>query len=139
MLRSFDGNLFTIDPNHFFGKNAAEDAAAAEYFATAIKKYVARHPCVVDFYKVNGERRLMLCTTNPELIPASPSSVGEGKVLRPKPANVVPAYDLVAEGWRSFRIDHVFSIWFNDKASMEEMREFHSELLRDQADLCGNG
>lgn len=61
--------------------------------------------CVVEFTKVNGDRREMTCTLNEAHTPVY--VVKEG--AKPKPVNeeVVSVYDINAKGWRSFRVANV--------------------------------
>lgn len=63
---------------------------------------------VVTFSKVNGDERVMTCTLDNSLIPQdNQKSVAKS----PKPVNeeVLPVWDVKAQGWRSFRIDNVIS------------------------------
>lgn len=69
-----------------------------------LRKHLAAGWVNVNFKKINGEKRAMVCTTNPELIPAEQLSEGAGRKVNP---DVVAAWDLNAEGWRSFRLDRV--------------------------------
>lgn len=59
----------------------------------------------VEFTKKNGDKRVMNCTTNLDLIPESehPSEDRANYINE----EVVRAYDVDAEGWRSFRVDSV--------------------------------
>ena len=62
--------------------------------------------CVVEFVKVNGDSRTMVCTLKESLLPENVSIV-----VPPKQENedVLATWDVQAEGWRSFRIDSVKS------------------------------
>jgi len=62
--------------------------------------------CVVEFVKVNGDSRTMVCTLKESLLPENVSIV-----VPPKQENedVIATWDIQAEGWRSFRIDSVKS------------------------------
>lgn len=65
--------------------------------------------CRVVFTKVNGETRDMRCTLVRDMIPTDqqPMTLEEDKV---QPAqDVVRVFDLVANGWRSFKVDNVTS------------------------------
>jgi len=64
---------------------------------------------LVDFIKVDGTNRSMVCTRNFNYIPESdhPKSSDNNK---PVNENVVVVYDLEAKGWRSFRVDSVVNI-----------------------------
>jgi hypothetical protein len=60
----------------------------------------------VGFTKVNGERRLMVCTLDDAKIPGSYLPLHPEYKRSPEVCSV---WDLEANGWRSFRWDSVFS------------------------------
>lgn len=62
----------------------------------------------VTFTKVDGEQRVMPCTLSPEYLPESEvsRSRGDGEVNK----NVVRAYAIDKQAWRSFRVENVTSI-----------------------------
>lgn len=62
----------------------------------------------VRFKKVNGDERLMTCTLDTNLIPQDNQ---ESAIKSPKAVNeeVLPVWDVKAQGWRSFRLDSVIS------------------------------
>jgi hypothetical protein len=64
----------------------------------------------VTFTKVNGERRIMRCTLDPRYMP--PMTTNQIKHLDESHAkeenkDVIACWDVVANGWRSFRVDSV--------------------------------
>lgn len=68
--------------------------------------------CEVEFTKVNGEKRIMPCTLNEALIPATP--VQEHNTDAPKKEkkinpDVLNVWCLDKKEWRSFRIANVIS------------------------------
>lgn len=67
-----------------------------------------KRECRVIFKKTNGEERDMRCTLKEEIVPVSKV---EATATKPHPVNdnVIPVWDLKAEGWRSFRVDSVIS------------------------------
>ena len=67
---------------------------------------------VVSFRKADATLRLMLCTLQSAYLPPPPVVDPSKPAKAKKPANdeVVPVWDLEAKGWRSFRVDAVFSI-----------------------------
>lgn len=66
--------------------------------------------CRVIFKKVNGEERDMQCTLREDLIPAATKSYPiTQKKVRSISEEVLPVYDINAEGWRSFRVANVVS------------------------------
>lgn len=62
------------------------------------------------FTKKDGTDREMICTTNSDLIPSAPiveSTDAEPKKEKKVNEDVMPVYDLEAQGWRSFRWDSI--------------------------------
>lgn len=66
--------------------------------------------CEITFTKVNGEERVMKCTLNEKLLPAQ-IDLEEAIQNKSKKSNpdVYAVYDVVANGWRSFRWDSLIS------------------------------
>ena len=64
-------------------------------------------PAIVTFTKVDGSKRVMRCTTNPNNIPKELQPTGTERYLNPDVARV---FDLDLNEWRSFRINSVISI-----------------------------
>jgi len=70
-----------------------------------------RHNIVsVTFTKVNGEERVMRCTLQANHIPNAPTQNGELVVEGKSSSNNVSAWDVEANGWRSFRIASVKNV-----------------------------
>lgn len=72
-----------------------------------------RHNVVtVAFTKVNGEDRVMKCTLRGDQIPNPGTKNGDIVVESQNQtnSNTVPAWDVDALGWRSFRISSVKSV-----------------------------
>ena len=66
--------------------------------------------CRVIFKKVSGEERDMMCTLDPNIIPAaSAEDPLSQKKFRAVNEEVIPVWDVKAQGWRSFRVDSVIS------------------------------
>lgn len=63
---------------------------------------------VVTFTKVNGEQRVMTCTLDSNLIP-DPIEIKADKSPKAPNEEVLPVWDVNANGWRAFRIDSVIS------------------------------
>lgn len=63
---------------------------------------------IVEFTKVNGDYRKMICTLNESVLPPATKddSVTQKKVREVNP-EVCVVYDVNAKGWRSFRWDSV--------------------------------
>jgi hypothetical protein len=66
----------------------------------------------VHFTKVDGENRLMRCTLKPTLLPelyrTDPAQQNEERTFHNQNPGVISAWDIQANGWRSFRIDSVY-------------------------------
>jgi len=60
---------------------------------------------LVDFTKVSGERRVLKCTLKTDVIPPKK----EGSTTSRISDDVIAAWDIDNNGWRSFRIDSVNS------------------------------
>jgi hypothetical protein len=69
-----------------------------------------KRECRVIFRKVNGESRDMICTLNPDVIPAATKSdpLSQTKV-RELNEEVLAVWDTKAAGWRAFRVENVIS------------------------------
>lgn len=71
----------------------------------------------VTFTKVNGDERVMDCTLRSDLIPEAMLPKTDGNLSLTegvdRTVNVVRAYDIKAEGWRSFRVENVKNIASN--------------------------
>jgi len=66
--------------------------------------------CKVTFTKVNGDTRIMSCTLNSSVIPSEEAPHNPASPDAPTSARtdaVIAVYDVIAEGWRSFRVDNV--------------------------------
>ena len=73
--------------------------------------------CQVVFEKVDGEKRTMNCTLNPN-IANMPQPLQE-QSNRSKNPNVIAVWDLDANDWRSFRVDSVESFIPNSRTLTE--------------------
>lgn len=64
----------------------------------------------VEFTKVNGERRVMLCTLREDILKDAPYAQDGNKVVeRSANKTVVRCLDVAKNEWRSFRTDNVIS------------------------------
>jgi hypothetical protein len=86
-----------------------------------VRSLLQKQPITVTFTKADGTDRDMLCTLNPEELPAIAVQTGpvdgivsESKKPRKDPKEPDPAvikvYDLEAKSWRSFRMDRLKKI-----------------------------
>lgn len=71
---------------------------------------LTQRTCRVIFKKTNGEERDMLCTLQEGVVPvASKEDPLSQKKVRSINEEVIPVWDVNAQGWRSFRVDSVIS------------------------------
>lgn len=62
----------------------------------------------VTFTKVNGEERIMSCTLREDIVPQTEGTSEFDN--RAHNDNVVPAWDIDKQGWRSFRLDNLKAV-----------------------------
>jgi hypothetical protein len=89
-----------------------------------LRNQLTQNVMVVDFTKLNGEKRVMTCTLREDIKPpATKTDTMSLKKVRDVTEAVVSVWDVNAKGWRSFRYDRVNSVnvvdtydkeWFNN-------------------------
>lgn len=72
--------------------------------------------CEVEFTKKNGENRQLTCTLNMNMVEKEYHPKESG-VARPKNLDVIAAFDLEKQAWRSFRVDSVNSFRVTENAN----------------------
>ena len=70
-----------------------------------MREILQANVCEVQFTKADGSPRTMRCTLMPDSLPPLKT---DGK-QRAENLDIVPVWDVEAEGWRSFRVDSVKS------------------------------
>lgn len=69
-----------------------------------LRQFVAE----VTFTKVNGQQRVMRCTLRPDLLPEKyVTEEAAEREFHETNQETIRAWDLQANGWRSFRMDSV--------------------------------
>ena len=89
-----------------------------------LRNQLTQNVMVVDFTKLNGDKRVMTCTLREDIKPpATKTDTMSLKKVRDMTEAVVSVWDVNAKGWRSFRYDRVNSVnivdeydqkWFNN-------------------------
>jgi hypothetical protein len=70
---------------------------------------LAKRVVTVTFNKINGDRRVMDCTRNLDLVP--PSMWPKNNVIEDQSRlSMLRVFDVKAQGWRSFSIDNVLEL-----------------------------
>jgi hypothetical protein len=70
-----------------------------------LAEWLSQGECVVTFRKVNGEIRDMPCTLQAEMLPVQLAE----STRKPNP-DVMLAFLVDKQAWRSFRLDNVISV-----------------------------
>jgi hypothetical protein len=85
-----------------------------------LKNLLEQNVVVVDFTKLDGDKRVMTCTLREDMKPAATKSdpLSQKKVREVSDA-VVSVWDVNAQGWRSFRYDRVNSVDIVDEYKNE--------------------
>lgn len=75
-----------------------------------IELSLKRGKFLVDFTKVNGDQRKLLCTLSQKFMPNAEFNVSRASAKRQKPTETLSVWDLESESWKSFRINSVKSM-----------------------------
>jgi hypothetical protein len=76
-----------------------------------LRNQLTQNVMVVDFTKLNGDKRVMTCTLREDIKPpATKTDTMSLKKVRDVTEAVVSVWDVNAKGWRSFRYDRVNSV-----------------------------
>ena len=79
---------------------------------TDLKNLLDQNVVVVDFTKLNGDKRVMTCTLREDMKPpATKTDTMSQKKVREISDAVVSVWDVNAKGWRSFRYDRINSVY----------------------------
>ena len=89
-----------------------------------LKNLLEQNVLVVDFTKLNGDKRVMTCTLREDMKPrATKDDALSQKAVREVSDAVVSVWDVNAKGWRSFRYDRINAVdivdnyeqnWYNN-------------------------
>lgn len=71
-----------------------------------LKQALTESTVRVEFTKLDGTHRSMLCTKNASSIPSAAMPTGSGKKEND---TVISVYDLEKSAWRSIKIDNILS------------------------------
>ena len=76
-----------------------------------LKNLLDQNVVVVDFTKLNVDKRIMTCTLREDMKPpATKTDTMSQKKVREISDAVVSVWDVNAKGWRSFRYDRINSV-----------------------------
>jgi hypothetical protein len=85
-----------------------------------LKKLLEQNVVVVDFTKLNGDKRVMTCTLREDIKPrATKADPLSQKKVREVSDAVVSVWDVNAKGWRSFRYERVNAVDIVDEYEQE--------------------
>lgn len=77
------------------------------FVRSEVKETLQSNVATVTFTKANGEERVMKCTLKEEFLPPRNEDGAEERLVN---LDVLPVWDIEAEGWRSFRIDSIKNV-----------------------------
>lgn len=85
-----------------------------------LDKLLEQNVLVVDFTKLNGDKRVMTCTLREDMKPKATKKdpISQEKVRKVSDA-VVSVWDVNAKGWRSFRYERVNAVDIIDEYEQE--------------------
>ena len=76
-----------------------------------LKTLLEQNVLVIDFTKLNGDKRVMTCTLREDMKPpATKDDTMSQKKVREISDKVVGVWDVNAKGWRSFRYERVNAV-----------------------------
>jgi hypothetical protein len=81
-------------------------------FQKWLRSHLKMGPMTITFIKVNGDERVMKCTTDPTYIMFKDPAVLESRSNRKQSKDVISVYDLENNAWKSFRWDSVKQVRF---------------------------
>jgi hypothetical protein len=81
-------------------------------FKKWLKNHLKQGTVTVVFTKKDGTERVMECTTNPTFIMFKDPAILESKSTRKVSEDIMPVFDLKADGWKSFRWDSIKQVRF---------------------------
>ena len=85
-----------------------------------LKNMLAQNVMVIDFTKLNGDKRVMTCTLREDMKPrATKEDTMSQKKVRDLAEEVISVWDVNAKGWRSFRYVRVNSVDVVDEYKTE--------------------
>jgi hypothetical protein len=91
---------------------------------TDLKNLLEQNVLVVDFTKLNGDKRVMTCTLREDIKPrATKTDTMSQKKVREVSDAVVGVWDVNAKGWRSFRYERINSVNIVDEYKQEWYNE----------------
>ena len=81
-----------------------------------LQNILSQNVLIVDFTKLNGDRRVMTCTLREDMKPpATKNDTMSQKKVRELNDEVVSVWDVNAKGWRSFRYARINSVEIVDE------------------------
>ena len=89
-----------------------------------LDKMLEQNVLVVDFTKLDGDKRVMTCTLREDIKPPATKKdpMSQEKIRKTSDA-VVSVWDVNAKGWRSFRYERINAVDVVDEYKQEWYRE----------------
>jgi len=79
---------------------------------TDLQNILSQNVLVVDFTKLNGDKRVMTCTLREDMKPPAKKddTMSQKKIREINKEELVSVWDVNAKGWRSFRYNRINSV-----------------------------
>jgi len=79
---------------------------------TDLQNILSQNVLIVDFTKLNGDKRVMTCTLREDMKPPATKNdtMSQKKVREINREELVSVWDVNAKGWRSFRYNRINSV-----------------------------
>jgi len=84
-----------------------------KYNHKELKEILLENECIVEFTKVDGEKRTMPCTLDPTLMPPAPKK--ETTKKKKENLEVMNVWCIDKKSWRSFRIANITDLTIVDQ------------------------
>jgi len=112
------------------------DTVENRYYA--IKSMLSDYECMVDFIKVNGDHRSMLCTLREDLMPVATKLLKEDIIEASTNFDVITVWCTDMQGWRAMRTMNIIGVKLSPKkwtVTVEEDPETGDLILPFPEDL----
>ncbi len=93
-----------------------------------LKELLKEGKVTVTFTKKDGSHRVMVCTTNKDLVTYKTPDI-TNKSTRKENPNQIRVYDLEKNGWRSFNYDSVTNVSFPELVGVDPVTKTISGIL----------
>lgn len=109
--------MVKVEMNEIAGDSNDLNPEEEKLFRTELLDNLSKGVVTVEFYKVNGELRVMECTLSDEIVPHPYAFEDARNTVMERSSQSV--WDIKANDWRSFRFDKIQSILITEDRNEE--------------------